>query len=112
LKRFVKGHWKPDEAEEENESTNQFMISNNNIKNEISKKSEFVEVGNEEKKLIREILPRGLSDEKSQIRTAVGMVIASIAQWDWPLEWSNIIEHLAASLQSPNLHLVQVSFSF
>lgn len=116
LKKYVHDHWKPDETEEEMESDftndNATILQQQQTQQQQPKQPEplKVEVGAEEKKLIRDLLPRGLADESSQIRTGLGMCIAQIAQWDWPNEWPSILEHLAVSLQSTNLNLVQVIF--
>ncbi|ELR21483.1 Importin beta domain containing protein [Acanthamoeba castellanii str. Neff] len=49
----------------------------------------------QDKAAIRAILPQGLADPESKIRTASAMAIASIAHWDWPGEWPNLIEELS-----------------
>ena len=58
------------------------------------------EVGNEEKQEIRNLLPHGLGDPDSKIRTAVGMAIAAIASWDWPQSWPGLMEHLVAAIKN------------
>lgn len=43
---------------------------------------------------IRGLLPRALEDPHGKIRTAVGMAIATIANWDWPEEWPDLMGYL------------------
>lgn len=43
---------------------------------------------------IKELLPAALEDPHGKIRTAVGMAIASIANWDWPEEWPGLMGYL------------------
>jgi len=71
LKQYVKQHWQKDD------------------KNFISP-----EVSLEDKAAIKELLPPALEDPHGKIRTAVGMAIASIANWDWPEEWPGLMDYL------------------
>lgn len=59
-----------------------------------------------DKHQIRQALPSGLHDPSSKIRTAVGMAIAAIANWDWPQAWPGLMEFLTAAIKErkdPNL---------
>ncbi|KAG0591650.1 hypothetical protein M758_1G229200 [Ceratodon purpureus] len=71
LKQYVKQHWQKDEK--------------NFVEPEVSP---------EDKAAIKELLPAALEDPHGKIRTAVGMAIASIANWDWPEEWPGLMGHL------------------
>ncbi|KAL1522035.1 hypothetical protein AB1Y20_021680 [Prymnesium parvum] len=53
----------------------------------------------EEKAAIRTALPGGLSDPVPRIRTAVSMVIAAIAQFDWPDAWPSLLPSLVLPLE-------------
>jgi importin-9 len=50
------------------------------------------------KKNLKEILPIGLGDDSSKIRTVVAYSIAAIAHWDWPEAWPNLFEILLNAL--------------
>lgn len=51
-----------------------------------------------EKAQIREMLPTGLSDSNSKLRTAVAMAIAAIAKWDCPQHWPNLLPGLVNAI--------------
>lgn len=53
----------------------------------------------EEKASIRRALPQGLADPAPRMRTAVSMVIASIAAHDWPEEWPQLMPQLIEPLR-------------
>ncbi|XP_072973182.1 uncharacterized protein [Typha angustifolia] len=71
LKQFIKQHWQIDEEN-------------------------FVHpvVSAPEKVVIRQSLLPSLSDSHGKIRTAIGMAVASIAQYDWPEEWPELLPFL------------------
>ena len=48
-------------------------------------------IGEQEKAHLREIIPTGLADPNSVLRTAVAMVVANIAKWDCPQAWPALI---------------------
>ena len=52
-----------------------------------------------EKQAIRDALLRCLSDPVPAIRTAVGMAVASIAMWDCPENWPNVLEFLVRAIK-------------
>lgn len=59
-----------------------------------------------EKAAIRELLPSGLSDPDSKLRTAVAMAVAGIAKWDCPQQWPNLLPglvHAIAAKKDANL---------
>ncbi|KAL6065637.1 Importin beta domain containing protein [Balamuthia mandrillaris] len=82
LKRYVKTHW--------NEQDHHFVAP---------------VVCPEDKASLRQLLPPGLSDPNSKIRTVVAMALASIAQWDWPEEWPRFIEDLIRCIDDQNKDL-------
>ncbi|KAH3759284.1 Importin 9 [Pelomyxa schiedti] len=74
-----------------------------------SKSSKFVAppVESTDKQALREILPFGLGDPESKIRTAVSMVMAQIAQWDWPSEWPTLLSILVEYLRGQSTERVK-----
>src|SRR3989338_6401078 len=60
----------------------------------------------EDKAAIRQLLPQGLGDGVSKIRTAVAMVLATIAGYEWPEVWPEIVPNLVSCLGSDNIDLV------
>lgn len=68
LKQFIKQHWQEDE-----ETFIQPIVST------------------EEKAAVRNLLLLALDDPHGKICTAVGMAIASIAHYDWPEDWPNLL---------------------
>ncbi len=54
----------------------------------------------QEKAAIRQGLPQGLGDKSAKIQTAVGLVVASIAKWDVPDEWPQLLPALLRVIQS------------
>ncbi|KAL4185570.1 hypothetical protein AMTRI_Chr10g6660 [Amborella trichopoda] len=71
LKQFVKQHWQEDDP--------------NYIQPVVSPA---------EKALIRNLLPLALDDPHGKICVAVGMAVASIAQYDWPEQWPELMPFL------------------
>ncbi|XP_020264447.1 importin-9 isoform X2 [Asparagus officinalis] len=71
LKQFIKQHWQ--EGEEN-----------------------FIHpaASTDEKGVIRQLLLPSLDDSSGKIRTAIGMVVASIAQYDWPEDWPELLPSL------------------
>ncbi|KAG8237354.1 hypothetical protein J437_LFUL016555 [Ladona fulva] len=58
------------------------------------------EVPEELKENIKQILPLGLKESASKIRTSVAHTIATIASFDWPDQWPNLYDALLAHLTS------------
>ena len=83
LKQYVEQHWSRD-----------------------SEKFQEPETPAEAKTTIRSLLPRGLADPSSKVRSTVAYAISKIAQWDWPDHWPNLFEMLVQFLNSPNADLV------
>lgn len=54
---------------------------------------------------VRKLLPAGLSDDHSKVRSTVAYAIAAIARWDWPENWPDLFDQMMTALtsQSPNL---------
>jgi hypothetical protein len=74
--------------------------------------SHFMEppISDEEKAQVRAALPSGLSDPVSALRTAVSMAIASVAQWDCPQAWPELVPGLVQAIsQKDNPHLGEES---
>jgi hypothetical protein len=47
---------------------------------------------------IKQLLPLGLNDPSSKLRTQVATSIAQIAAWDWPESWPQLFDILLAAL--------------
>ncbi|ELT91403.1 hypothetical protein CAPTEDRAFT_225381 [Capitella teleta] len=58
------------------------------------------------KKVIREILPLGLQESISKVRSSVAYAVSAIAHWDWPEEWPQLFDILMQALTSGNHNLV------
>ncbi|KAK9091071.1 hypothetical protein Sjap_024248 [Stephania japonica] len=71
LKQFIKKRWQEDEESFEPPA-----------------------VASEEKEVIRKLLLLSLNDDHGKICTAISMAIASIAQYDWPEDWSELLPAL------------------
>ena len=51
------------------------------------------------KATIRAILPHGLKESISKVRSSVAYCISSIAHWDWPDEWPELFNILTGALR-------------
>lgn len=71
LKQFIKQHWQEGDEGFTNPA-----------------------VSPSEKVAIRQLLLPSLEDSHGKIRTAIGMAIASIAQYDWPENWAELLPFL------------------
>nr|CAB3256618.1 importin-9 [Phallusia mammillata] len=49
---------------------------------------------------IRQMLPLGLKDNSSKIRSSIAYAISAIAHWDWPEEWPDLFPQLMQALTS------------
>ena len=58
---------------------------------------------------IRKLLPSGLGDDHSKVRSTVAYAIAAIAHWDWPENWPDLFNLLMMALASPTPNLVHGS---
>ncbi|GFT94809.1 importin-9 [Nephila pilipes] len=56
----------------------------------------------EAKAAVRAMLPMGLHESISKLRSSVAYAISAIAQWDWPEDWPELFEILLRSLVSEN----------
>ncbi|GIY31004.1 importin-9 [Caerostris extrusa] len=56
----------------------------------------------EAKLAVRSMLPMGLQETISKIRSSVAYAISTIAQWDWPEDWPELFDILLRSLVSEN----------
>ncbi|XP_054724425.1 LOW QUALITY PROTEIN: importin-9-like [Uloborus diversus] len=79
LKQYVEAHW----------SSN-------------SEKFRPPETTPEAKTAVRKMLPMGLHESISKLRSSVAYAISAIAQWDWPEEWPELFNILVESLVSEN----------
>ncbi|KAJ4710633.1 importin-9-like [Melia azedarach] len=68
LKHFIKKHWQEGEESFEHPA-----------------------VSNEEKEVIRRLLLSSLDDSHRKICTAISMALASIASYDWPEDWPDLL---------------------
>eukprot|EP01114_Cavostelium_apophysatum_P021316 TRINITY_DN7402_c0_g1_i1.p1 TRINITY_DN7402_c0_g1~~TRINITY_DN7402_c0_g1_i1.p1 ORF type:complete len:1045 (+),score=264.94 TRINITY_DN7402_c0_g1_i1:38-3136(+) len=92
LKKYVKEHWSPDELDDEEEPSAEASEAK-------QPNTPVFCTSEEEKASIRAVLPNGLRDRESKIRTAVGMTIARIAVTDWPESWPTLVDDLVACLR-------------
>ncbi|UYV81148.1 IPO9 [Cordylochernes scorpioides] len=46
------------------------------------------------KAIIRSLLPSGLREPISKVRSSVAYAISAIAQWDWPEQWPELFDFL------------------
>ena len=54
---------------------------------------------------IKQVLPSGLADQSSKIRSIVACAVAIIAHWDWPEQWPQLFGILLSALSPDNLDL-------
>ena len=52
------------------------------------------------KSSIRKMLPLGLKDSHSKVRSSVAYAISAIAYWDWPDAWPDLFNILMEALRS------------
>ncbi|KAJ7325726.1 Importin 9 [Desmophyllum pertusum] len=55
---------------------------------------------------IRRLLPGGLQESISKVRSSVAYAISAIAHWDWPEAWPDLFGHLMKALTSGDGNLV------
>ena len=70
--------------------------------NQNSEKFKEPELSEPVKAQIRLIIPNGLADESSKIRSVIAYSVASIAQWDWPELWPELFGLLLSALNGNN----------
>lgn len=84
LKQYVEDCWTVEESEAES-GTNGTLL-----------------VNNEAKTAIKTILPQGLNDPNSKIRSVVAYSISNIASYDWPNDWQELFGIIVKCLSSGN----------
>ena len=77
LKQYVEAHW-----------------------SQHSEKFRSPETCDTAKASIRQILPHGLKESLSKVRTSVAYAVSAIAHWDWPEEWPELFQILMEALTS------------
>lgn len=58
------------------------------------------------KAAIRELLPGGLREAISKVRSSVAYAVSAIAHWDWPEAWPQLFTLLMEMLVSGNVNAV------
>lgn len=58
------------------------------------------------KNIIRDLLPNGLRESISKVRSSVAYAISAIAHWDWPEAWPQLFNLLMEMLVSGDLNAV------
>ncbi|XP_020710899.2 importin-9 isoform X2 [Athalia rosae] len=68
----------------------------------LAEKFRSPEIKLETKEKIKELLPLGLRESISKVRTAVAYAISAIAHWDWPENWPGLFDILVNCLSGEN----------
>lgn len=55
---------------------------------------------------IRELLPNGLRESISKVRSSVAYAVSAIAHWDWPEAWPELFNLLMEMLVSGDVNAV------
>lgn len=58
------------------------------------------------KAAIRELLPNGLRESISKVRSSVAYAVSAIAHWDWPEAWPQLFTLLMEMLVSGDINAV------
>ena len=58
------------------------------------------------KSAIRRILPHGLKETISKVRSSVAYAVSAIAHWDWPEAWPELFQILMEALTSGDANAV------
>lgn len=58
------------------------------------------------KAAIRELLPGGLREAISKVRSSVAYAVSAIAHWDWPEAWPQLFNQLMEMLVSGDVNAV------
>lgn len=64
------------------------------------------ETTDQAKAVIRELLPGGLRESISKVRSSVAYAVSAIAHWDWPEAWPQLFTLLMEMLVSGNINAV------
>lgn len=91
LTKYVDAHWSELEKD-----TNDVDVDGG-APNEVSYSSSVV-IPEQAKRMIRNILPNGLYDPNSKIRTSVAYCISTIAALDWPGQWTELFDIIVKCL--------------
>lgn len=83
LRQYVEAHWSP-----------------------LSEKFRQPETTEEAKVAIRQMLPHGLKETISKVRSSVAYAISAIAHWDWPEAWPELFQILMQALAGGNPDLI------
>lgn len=73
--------------------------------NQNSEKYKEPEINERIKLRIKQVLPSGLADQSSKIRSIVAYSVATIAHWDWPEQWPELFNILLSALSSEHIEL-------
>ncbi|OXU19363.1 hypothetical protein TSAR_015966 [Trichomalopsis sarcophagae] len=79
LKQYVENHWSP-----------------------LAEKFSLPEIKTHIKQTIKSLLPLGLRESISKVRTAVAYAISRIAHWEWPENWPELFDILVGYLSEEN----------
>lgn len=60
------------------------------------------QVSQADKAHVRAVVPQALNDSVTKLQTATAMLIANIAQHDWPTEWPSFFDQLLPCLRHPD----------
>ncbi|XP_067129013.1 importin-9 [Centruroides vittatus] len=71
-----------------------------------SEKFHSPETTEEAKATIRQLLPLGLRESISKVRSSIAYAISAIAHWDWPENWPELFDILMHSLTSEDHNAV------
>ena len=66
----------------------------------------FSLISSQAKAQIRNILPNGLKESMSKVRTSVAYAMSAIAHWDWPDGWPDLFNILMNALTSGDANAV------
>ncbi|KAH3881360.1 importin-9-like isoform X2 [Dreissena polymorpha] len=83
LKQYVEAHW--------SQQSDKFRIP---------------EASPSSKAEIRKILPMGLNESISKVRSSVAYAVSAIAHWDWPEAWPDLFQILMQALTSGDTNAV------
>ena len=62
----------------------------------------FMVNSSQAKEAIRQILPLGLKETISKVRSSVAYAVSAIAHWDWPEAWPGLFQILMEALTAGN----------
>ncbi|XP_076236291.1 importin 9 isoform X2 [Calliopsis andreniformis] len=76
------------------------------VTEEFAEKFRPPEIKQTTKEKIKELLPLGLRESISKVRTAVAYAISAIAHWDWPENWPGLFDILVSCLSGESEYAV------